>query len=101
MSNKFYPTETPVTAVIMINIGKSEIPALITQDTENMISISFANRIKKYLDNECIKIGKKMVQHITIESNMYFWDLSTLNLKKVQKISWFWDNNGKKTSMHK
>ena len=68
MSNKFYPTETPVTAVIMINIGKSEVPALITQNTENIMSTSFANRIKKYWDNECIRIGKKTIQHIIIES---------------------------------
>ena len=43
ISNKFYPTETPVTAVMMIKIEKSEVPALITQDTENMMSTSFAN----------------------------------------------------------
>ena len=30
ISNKLYPTETPVTAVMMINVGKTEIPALIT-----------------------------------------------------------------------
>ena len=72
ISNKFYPIKTPVTAVMMIKIGKSEIPALITQNTENMMSISFANRIKKYLDNECIRIGKKTVQHVTIESKHGF-----------------------------
>ena len=54
ISNRLYPTKTLVTAVMMIKIGKSKIPALITQNTENMISILFANRIKKYLDNECI-----------------------------------------------
>ena len=32
---------------------------------------------------------------------MDFWDLPALGLKKVQKISWFWVNNGKKTSIHK
>ena len=44
MSNRFYLTKTPVTAVMMINIGKSEIPALITQNRENMISTSFVLR---------------------------------------------------------
>ena len=68
MSNRFYPTETSVTAVMIIKIGKSEIPALITQDTENIISTSFENRIKKYLDNECIKIGEKIIQYVTVES---------------------------------
>ena len=58
ISNRFYLTKTPVTAIIMIKIGKFEIQALITQNTENMISISFASRIKKYLDNECIRIGE-------------------------------------------
>ena len=33
--------------------------------------------------------------------NMDFWDLPASGLKKIQKISWFWVNNGKKTSMHK
>ena len=59
--NKFYLTETLITAVMMIEIGKLEIPALITQITENIMSTSFANRIKKYLDNECIRIGKKTI----------------------------------------
>ena len=61
ISNRLYPTETPVTAVMIIKIKKSKIPALITQDTENMISTSFANRIKKYLDNECIRINKRII----------------------------------------
>ena len=72
ISNRFYPTETSVTAVMMIKIGKSEIPALITQDTENMTSTSFAIRIKKYLDNECIRIGEKIIQYLTIESKHGF-----------------------------
>ena len=51
ISNKFYPTKTPVTAVMIMNIKGSEIFVWITKNTENLISISFANRIKKYLDN--------------------------------------------------
>ena len=101
ISNKFYPTETPVTAVMMIKIGKSEIPALIIQNTENMMSISFANRIKKYLDNEYIRVGKKIIQHVTIESKHRFLGFTSFKFKKNQKISWFWVNNGKKTSIHK
>ena len=85
MSNRFYPTKTPVTAVIMINIGKSEIPTLITQDTENMMSISFASRIKKYLDNECIRIGKKIIQHVSIESKHGFLGFTNFRLKKNSK----------------
>ena len=57
---------------MIIKIGKSEIPALIAQDTENMMSILFANRIKRYLDNEYIKIDKKTIQYITIESKHGF-----------------------------
>ena len=72
ISNKFYPTKTPVTAVMMIKIGKSEIPTLITQNTENIIFISFVNRITKYLDNECIRIGEKTIQRVTIESKHGF-----------------------------
>ena len=60
ISNKLYPTKTPVTAVMIIKIGKSEILALITQNTENMI------RIKKYLGNECIRIGENIIQYIII-----------------------------------
>ena len=82
MSSKFYPTKTPVTAVMMIKIGKSEIPALITQDTENIISISFANRIKKYLDNEYIRIGKKTIQHIKIETKHGFLKPTSFKLEK-------------------
>ena len=85
MSNRFYPTKTPVTAVMIIKIGKSEIPALITQNTENIISTSFANRIKKYLDNECIKIGKKIIQHVTIESKHGFLGFTSFELKKNSK----------------
>ena len=82
MSNKLYPTETPVTAVMMIKIGKSEIPTLITQNTENMISTSFANRIKKYLNNECIRIGEKTIQYVTIESKHGFLGSTNFKLKK-------------------
>ena len=84
--NKFYPTETPVTAVVMIKIGKSEIPALIIQNTENIISTSFANQIKKYLDNECIKIGEKTIQYITIESKHGFLKSTRFRLKKFKKL---------------
>ena len=69
----------------MIKIKKSEIPALITQDTENMISTSFANRIKKYLTNECIRIGKKTFQHVTIESKHKFLGFTSFKFKKNQK----------------
>ena len=85
ISNRFYPTETPVTAVIMVKIGKSEVPALITQDTENMMSISFANRIKKYLDNEYIKIGEKTIQHVIIESKHGFLGSTSFKLKENKK----------------
>ena len=85
ISNKFYPTETPVTAVMMIKIGKSKIPALITQNTENMISISFANRIKKYLDNECIRIGAGLTQYVTIESKHGFLGFTGFKFKKNSK----------------
>ena len=85
MSNKFHLTKTPVTAVMMINIGKSEVPALITQDTGNMISILFASRIKKYLDNECIKIGKKTIQHVIIQSKHGFLKFTSFRFKKNSK----------------
>ena len=84
-SNKFYPTETPVTAVTMIKIKKSEIPALITQNTENIISISFANRMKKHLDNECIRIGEKIIQHVTIEWKHRFLRFTNFRFKKNSK----------------
>ena len=96
ISNEFYPTNTPVTAVMMIKIKKSEIPALITQNTENIISTSFANRIKKYLDNEYIRIGEKTIQYVTIESKHGFLKSTSFKLKKSKKKSWFWVNNGKK-----
>ena len=85
ISNKFYPAETPIIAVIMINIGKSEIPALITQDTENVMSILFASRIKKYLDNECIKIGKRIIQHVNVESKHGFLGFINFKLKENSK----------------
>ena len=75
----------PVTAVMMIKIGKSKIPTLITQDTENMMSTSFANRIKKYLDNECIRIGEKTIQYIAIESKHGFLGFTSLKLKENSK----------------
>ena len=86
MSNKLYPTKTPVTAVMMVKDGKSEIPALITQNTENIISTSFANRIKKYLDNECIRISEGTIQYITIESKHGFLGSTSFRLKKIQKF---------------
>ena len=85
MSNKFYPMKTPITAVMMNKIGKSEIPVLITQNTENMISTSFANRIKKYLDNECIRIGAGLIRYVTIESKHGFLKFTGFRLKKNSK----------------
>ena len=85
ISNRFYLTKTPVTAVMMIKIGKSKIPALITQNTENIISTSFANRIKKYLDNECITIGAGLIQHVTIESKYGFLGFTGFRFKKNSK----------------
>ena len=70
---------------MMINIGKSKIPALITQNTENVISISFANRITKYLNNECIRIGKKIIQHVNIESKHGFLKFTSFKLKENTK----------------
>ena len=101
ISNKFYPTETPVTAVMMINIGKSEIPALITQDTENVISTSFATRIKKYLDHEYIKIGKKLIQHVSIKSKHGFLRFTNFRLKKNTKNFVVLGQQWKKTLTHK
>ena len=69
---------------MMVKIKKSEIPALITQNTENIISISFANRITKYLDNEYIRIGKKTIQHVIIESKHGFLKSTSVRLKKIQ-----------------
>ena len=85
ISSRFYPTETPVTTVMMIKIGKSKIPALITQDTENMMSISFANRIKRYLNNECIRIGEGTIQHVIIESKHEFLKSTGFGLKERSK----------------
>ena len=85
ISNRFYPTETPVTTVMMINIGKSEVPALITQDTENVMSTSFASRITRYLDNECIRIGKGIIQHVSIESKHGFLGSTSFRLKENTK----------------
>ena len=62
ISNEFYPKKTPVTARMIIRIGKTKIPKLITQNAKNIILISFTNRIKKYLDNEYIRIGEKIIQ---------------------------------------
>ena len=85
ISNRLYPTKTTVTAVIMIKIGKSKVPALITQDTENVMSISFANRITRYLDNECIRIGKRIIQHVSIESKHGFLGSNSFRLKENTK----------------
>ena len=85
MSNTFYPTKTSITAVMIIKFGKSEISALITQDTENIMSMSFANRITKYLDNKCIRIGKKTIQHVTIEIKHWFLKSTSFILKESSK----------------
>ena len=70
---------------MMIKIGKSKIPALITQDTENMMSTSFANQIKKYLNNECINIGPGLIQYITIELKYEFLGFTSFRFKKDSK----------------
>ena len=94
MSNRFYSTKTPISAVMMVKIGKSEIPALIIQNTENIISTSFANRIAKYLDNEYIRIGKKTIQHVTIESKHGFLKSTNIKLKKkIVVLGQQWKNN--------
>ena len=71
---KFYPTKTPVTAVMVVKIKKSKIPGLITQNTKNTISTSLANRIKKYLDTEYIRDGKKQCNISQSNQNINFWD---------------------------
>ena len=75
---------------MMIKIEKSEIPALITQDTENMISTLFANRIRKYLNNECIRIGENNIQYVTIESKHGFLKSTNFKLKKISKKFVVW-----------
>ena len=85
MSSRFYPTKTSVTTVMMIKIGKSEIPVLITQNTENIMLTLFASRIKIYLDNECIRIGEKTIQYVTIESKHGFLGSTNFRLKKKSK----------------
>ena len=49
------------------------------------MSILFASRIKKYLDNECIKIGKRTVQHVIIESKHGFLGSTSFKLKQNTK----------------
>ena len=71
---------------MMIKIGKSKVPALITQDTENMMSTSFAARIKRYLDKECIRIDAKAIQHVTIGSKYGFLRFTSFRLKERKKI---------------
>ena len=70
---------------MMVNIGKSEVPTLITQDTENVMSTSFASRITGYLDNECIRIGKGIIQHVSIESKHGFLGFTSFRLKENTK----------------
>ena len=48
----------------------------------NIISTAFANRIKKYLNNECIKIGAGLIQHVTIESKHGFLKSTGFKLKE-------------------
>ena len=100
ISNKFYPTKTPVTAVMIIKIEKSKIPKLITQNTEIMISISFANRIKKNWSTNNIKNGEKTIQYITIESKYGFLKSTSFKLKIIQKMI-ILGQQWKKISTHK
>ena len=51
-----------------------------------MISIPFANRIKKYLNNECIRIGEKTIQHVIIELKHGFLGFTNFRFKKNSKI---------------
>ena len=37
---------------------------------------------QKYLDNKCIRIGKKIIQHVTIESKHGFLGFTSFRLKK-------------------
>ena len=85
ISNRFYPTKKPVTVVMMMKIGKSEILALIIQNTENMMSTLFANRIKKYWDNQCIRIGENTIQYIIIKSKHGFLGSTNFKLQKISK----------------
>ena len=41
------------------------------------------------MDNECIRIGKKTIQHVTIESKHGFLKSTSFRLKKNQKIRGF------------
>ena len=95
ISYKFYPTKTSVIAVMVIKIGKTRILALVTQNTENTMSTFVANRIIKYLNTECFQNDQELIQHVTLELKHGFLGLINLK-KKIQEISWFWVNNGKK-----
>ena len=50
-----------------------------------MMSTSFASRIKKKLDNECIRIGKRIIQHVIIESKHGFLGFTSFRLKENTK----------------
>ena len=86
MSNKFYPTKTPITAVMIIKIGKSKIPTLITQNTENKISTLFANRIKNIWTMNISESVKKQLNILQSSQNMGFSDQPISNEKTIQKI---------------
>ena len=49
------------------------------------MSTLFANRIKRYLDNECIRINENTIQYITIESKHGFLGLTNFRFKKNSK----------------
>ena len=46
---------------------------------------TFWNRIKKYLNNECIRIGEGTIQHVIIESKHGFLGSTSFRLKESSK----------------
>ena len=92
---KFYPTKTPVITVIIIKNGKTEIPAMISQNTENKITRFFLKQIKKYIKIECVlKSFKKFrpkrrngIQTWIFKNNKF------QNTNNPKKNPWFWANN--------
>ena len=85
ISYRLYPTKTPVRTVMIFKIGKLEIPGMITENTENTMSTSFAERIKNYLDTKCTRNNEGIIQHVTIESKHGFIKTTSFRLKSSSK----------------
>ena len=69
LSCRSYSIETIATTIMVLMIGKTEVSAIITNDTKNKLTTAFVEDIRRFLENECeIDMKEQMIRKVAVES---------------------------------